>query len=83
MGEWITGKIIDFYKSTTSRSFIHLSSSEGLGMAIVEAQSFGIPALIVNSQGTSETCSTESGVIISNDCSEKEIAEQISVLKMS
>jgi glycosyltransferase involved in cell wall biosynthesis len=77
------GKIIDFYKAQPVDLFIHLSSSEGLGMAIVEAQSFGIPALIVNSQGTSETCSTESGVIISNDCSEKEIAEQISVLKMS
>ncbi|MBK9193319.1 MAG: glycosyltransferase [Crocinitomicaceae bacterium] len=38
--------ILNYYRNNKVDAFIHLSSSEGFGMAIVEAFSFGIPGIL-------------------------------------
>jgi glycosyltransferase involved in cell wall biosynthesis len=74
-------EIVHFYKSIPVNLFIHLSDTEGLGMAIVEAQSFGIPAIAVNVGGVSEVVNDKTGVLISQTTSEKAIAEEIIKMK--
>lgn len=70
-------EIIDFYRTHPVNLFIHLSESEGLGMAIVEAQSFGIPALAVNTGGVNEVVNNETGILVQENVTNEEIAHHI------
>ncbi|OFY84459.1 MAG: hypothetical protein A3F72_13705 [Bacteroidetes bacterium RIFCSPLOWO2_12_FULL_35_15] len=76
-------EILNFYKSVSINLFIHLSDSEGLGMAIVEAQSFGIPALAVNVGGVSEVVNKKTGVLVDITTDEGIIADEILKIKNS
>jgi colanic acid/amylovoran biosynthesis glycosyltransferase len=52
---WIHNtEILEFYKSNRVDLFVNLSRSEGVPVAIMEAASFGIPALATDVDGTSE-----------------------------
>ncbi|MGV6860143.1 MAG: glycosyltransferase, partial [Putridiphycobacter sp.] len=57
-------EIIDFYKSTPIDLFVHPSETEGLGMAIIEAQSFGIPAIGCKVGGVPEIINQNTGVLL-------------------
>jgi glycosyltransferase involved in cell wall biosynthesis len=76
-------ELLMFYRSVSVNLFIHLSDTEGLGMAIVEAQSFGIPALAVNVGGVSEVVNEETGILVSLTTSIYDIAESVKIFKMS
>lgn len=52
-------EILELYKTTPIHAFIHLSETEGLPMAVVEAQSFGIPAIATDAGGTKEILQNE------------------------
>jgi len=69
--------IIDFYKTNPVNLFVHLSASEGLGMAIVEAQSFGIPALAINTGGVNEVVNGFTGILVEEESSNESIADKI------
>jgi len=73
--------ILDFYRTVSVNLFIHLSDTEGLGMAIVEAQSFGIPALAVDVGGVSEVVNSKTGVLINANDSVQVVAEKIIEIK--
>lgn len=47
-------EVIKIYKNNRYDLFINMSSSEGIPQAIMEANSFGIPAIATNVGGTSE-----------------------------
>lgn len=73
-------EIFNFYSINDVDLFIHLSESEGFGYSMVEAQSFGIPVLVADTGGTKETFSVESGVLVSQDQTAKDIADIINDL---
>ena len=75
--------IIEFYQKEPVNLFLHLSDTEGLGMAIVEAQSFGIPAIATNVGGVKEVVNNQTGVLISPTASPFVIAEEIKRFKIS
>lgn len=65
--------LIDWYRNNHVDLFINLSKSEGIPVSIMEANSFGIPALATNVGGTSELVSKENGWLINRDFTSKEI----------
>lgn len=69
--------ILELYKKQQVNLFIHLSETEGLGLAIIEAQSFGIPALATGVGGVVNVVNEQTGVRIEPDCSIEEISNQL------
>lgn len=83
MGATPNKDIIDFYKNNSVNLFIHTSKTEGLGMAIIEAQSFGIPALACNVGGVPEVVTNMSGTLMDSVITAKEVANEIIKFKDS
>lgn len=69
--------IIEFYRSNTVNLFINVSASEGIPMSIMEAFSFGIPALATGVGGTPEIVNQDCGWLLSENPSSEEIAESL------
>lgn len=59
-GNKLNEELMEFYKNTHVDLFINVSSSEGIPVSIMEAQSFGIPVIATNVGGTAEI--VESGI---------------------
>ena len=70
-------EIQEIYKNYYFDFFINTSLYEGLPVSIMEAFSFGIPAIATNVGGTSEIVNSENGVLIDKDFDPKEVAETI------
>lgn len=67
-------RLIEFYKERRVSLFVNLSSSEGVPVSIMEALSFGIPALATDVGGTSEAViSGQSGLLISLDAADNPV----------
>jgi glycosyltransferase involved in cell wall biosynthesis len=60
-------EILEFYRNEHVDLFIHMSESEGLGMVMVEALSFGIPSIAVNVGGVSEVVVKGAGILLKED----------------
>lgn len=65
--------LIKWYSNNSVHLFINLSKSEGIPVSIMEANSFGIPAIATNVGGTSELVNKESGWLINQDFTDTEI----------
>jgi glycosyltransferase involved in cell wall biosynthesis len=74
-------ELIAFYRTNPVNLFLHLSDTEGLGMAIVEAQSFGIPAIATNVGGVSEVVNDLTGILVSPAEKPEKIAAEINKFK--
>jgi glycosyltransferase involved in cell wall biosynthesis len=70
-------KLFDFYKNNSIDLFINVSESEGIPVSIMEAMSFGIPAIASNVGGTNELVTHYNGYLLKADCSPQTIAETI------
>ncbi|NOQ73590.1 MAG: glycosyltransferase [Crocinitomix sp.] len=70
-------EVIDLYKNKPINLFIHTSETEGLGMAIIEAQSFGIPAVVIGVGGVLDIVTNETGVVLQPDAEGPVIAQAI------
>ncbi|OPY70023.1 MAG: putative teichuronic acid biosynthesis glycosyltransferase TuaC [Syntrophorhabdus sp. PtaU1.Bin002] len=70
-------EVFKFYKNKPVDLFINVSSSEGVPVSIMEAQSFGIPIICTDVGGTKEIISTESGVVLPKDFDPKMAARII------
>jgi len=79
MGHIENDKLLEFYSRVPIQLFIHLSETEGLGMALVEAQSFGIPVLACDVGGVSEVVDNELGILIPVDSDARSISNEISL----
>lgn len=69
--------ILDFYHSHYIDLFVNMSSSEGIAVSIMEAQSAGIPVLATSVGGTPEIVNSENGFLVENDFDTRACALQI------
>ena len=58
--------------------FINLSTSEGVPVSVMEAQSFGIPVIATNVGGTSEVMNSDNGILLSANPTNSEVVEALS-----
>lgn len=74
----LSKKEIDlFYKTTAINLFISLSSSEGLPVSMMEAQSYGIPIMSTDVGGCNEICNDETGFLIDPDFDARDVSDRI------
>jgi len=71
------GKVVPTYQSQPCDLFIHLSSTEGLPVAVLEACAVGIPVLATDVGGTPEAVGEENGRLLPGDPTEDEILEAL------
>lgn len=83
MGYKSNEKIFEFYKKNPVNLFISLSASEGIPVSIMEAISFGVPALCTDIGGCREIVTKETGILIPLETSPQEIANLITGFKDS
>ena len=77
-GEVGNSRLMEFYRSTPVGCFVNTSSSEGLPVSIMEAASFGIPAIATNVGGTAELVRDgETGFLLPSDFRPEELAAAI------
>lgn len=65
--------LMNWYSKNKVDLFINLSKSEGIPVSIMEANSFGIPALATNVGGTSELVTEKNGWLVSRNFSDAQI----------
>lgn len=64
LGRKPNAEVLAFYKSQSVTCFVNVSTTEGLPVSIMEAISFGIPALATNVGGTSEIVNDHTGELL-------------------
>jgi glycosyltransferase involved in cell wall biosynthesis len=69
--------ILDFYKHQSVNLFMHMSDTEGLGMVLIESQSFGIPALAVAAGGVVNVVNENTGILVTLDTPVDQIGNAI------
>jgi glycosyltransferase involved in cell wall biosynthesis len=77
MGNRPNTEIIEFYQKHSIDLFIHTSETEGLGMSIIEAQGFGIPAVVLGVGGVVDIVNEQTGVVLLPNATNQEIANAI------
>lgn len=70
-------QVIKFYQTHPVDIFMNVSSSEGTPVAIMEAQSVGIPVVATAVGGNSEIVNNENGVLLSSNPTPSDIAKII------
>lgn len=66
-----------FFEKNAIDVFINTSQSEGVPVSIMEAMSYGVPAIAPDVGGISEIINSNHGVLLSNDPSPAEISEAL------
>ncbi len=72
--------IYKYYEEKPVTIFINLSSSEGIPVSIMEAQSFGIPVIATDVGGSGEIVTKETGLLLTSHPSEEEVVSAINQL---
>ncbi|OKY52779.1 glycosyltransferase [Megasphaera cerevisiae] len=70
-------KLMNFYQDNDVHIFINSSSTEGIPVSVMEAMSFGIPAIATNVGGTSELVNSDTGVLLPYNITGIDIANAI------
>lgn len=78
MGPISNSELIQLYRTNHFAFFVNTSSSEGLPVSIMEAQSFGIPCIAPNVGGISEIVNKENGFLFEQTNSKSDL---VSVLE--
>lgn len=79
-GTLLNEEVLRYYLTHPVDYFINTSSSEGCPVSIQEAMSFGVPVIATNVGGIPELIRSESGILLSQNPSPKEIADAIKLL---
>lgn len=74
MGNRPNNELIEFYQKNSVDLFIHTSETEGLGMSIIEAQGFGIPAVVLGVGGVVDIVNEQTGIVLAPNATNQEIA---------
>jgi glycosyltransferase involved in cell wall biosynthesis len=75
---WVdNAEVSDFYATHSVSTFLSLSTSEGVPVSMMEAQSFGVPIVSLAVGGVPEIVQAETGVLLSPDASIDAIAEAL------
>jgi len=77
MGQVPNSELMEFYKKNKVDLFINTSSSEGIPVSIMEAQSFGIPVIATDVGGLKELVIEGTGELIPVNISPEYLAERI------
>lgn len=77
MGQCPNSEIMAFYQQNHIDLFINVSSSEGIPVSIMEAMSFGIPAIATDVGGVTELVNETNGVLLPADLDQKLLANTI------
>ena len=72
--------ILRYISDTALDVFINLSSSEGVPVSIMEAQSFGLPVIATDVGGTREILDVYSGVLLSSSPSTLEVVRAMETI---
>ena len=78
IGQLTNKKILEFYRNNHIDLFINVSSSEGIPVSIMEAQSFGIPVIATNVGGVKEIITDSmNGYMLEKDFKDEELVSLI------
>lgn len=77
LGELCNADVHDYYVREQNDVFINTSDSEGVPFSIMEAMSYGVPAIALNVGGVPELVSNDCGCLLSADSSIKDVAKAI------
>jgi len=81
LGRLANSELMRFYKNTPVDVFVNVSEHEGLPVSIMEAQSFGIPAIATDVGGTSEiVVDGQTGILLPKEHTEQELS--LAILKI-
>lgn len=69
--------VINLYRNQPFDLFINVSASEGIPVSIMEAMSFGIPALATDVGGVSELVNEDNGRLIASEITPQQLANEI------
>lgn len=83
LGQKSQSEIRDIYQNNYFDFFINTSQFEGLPVSIMEAFSFGIPAIATNVGGTNEIVNEKNGMLIDNNFDIKDVAILVEKLFIS
>lgn len=77
VGQYSNKQVNEFYKNNHIDLFINVSRIEGLPVSIMEAFSYGIPAIGTDVGGTSEIITDANGFLIDRDFTPQDLAQLI------
>lgn len=77
LGKMSNSEVIDYYKRNTVDVFINTSDSEGIPVSIMEAMSFGIPAIAPRVGGIKEIIDNKNGYLLPENFSEEDACNAI------
>lgn len=77
-GEVANAEVLEYYTKNYVDLFINLSSSEGIPVSIMEAQSAGIPVLALDVGGCSEIVNNENGILMNKNATTSDLVKAIS-----
>ncbi|MDX9726111.1 MAG: glycosyltransferase [Bacteroidales bacterium] len=77
MGYLPNNELLKFYSSNRVDLFINTSSSEGIPVSIIEAQSFGIPVIATDVGGVKEIVRSGTGSLLDPDFTPSDLAKII------
>jgi glycosyltransferase involved in cell wall biosynthesis len=69
--------VLQHYSSQPTDVFVNASTTEGVPMALMEALSFGVPAVVTNVGGNSELVNSNNGAVVSADVSAQQLGAAI------
>jgi glycosyltransferase involved in cell wall biosynthesis len=70
-------EIVHWYAENNPSLFINVSTTEGIPVSIMEAMSFGIPAIATNVGGNSEIVNSDNGYLVEANIVPSELADTI------
>ena len=77
IGSLSNQEVFDFYEKNEVSLIVNVSASEGIPVSLMEAFSFGIPAIATNVGGTSELVNNSNGILLNSNPSAEELFEAI------
>lgn len=83
-GNLCNADVLNFYRKNPVDFFLNVSTSEGLPVSIMEANSFGIPAIATKVGGVDEIIKNQfNGILIPSDFSNEDLAFEIKRMAFS
>lgn len=84
MGHVPNSELLKFYQKEPVNLFVHTSNTEGgTVVAIQEAISYGIPVMACRAGGVAEIVNEQTGVLLHQDISDKDLSSEISGFRKS
>lgn len=81
LGSKTNAELLQFYQQKYIDLFINTSSSEGIPVTMMEAQSYGIPIVAMDVGGIKEIVSEKNGILLPADARPQDIATAIETIQ--